>query len=160
MPLRIRNRISPFAALLVAIAALPSRSRAQMPGPDFGRLGPSSVVRANLPDGRTVTGRYAPLGDGRLGIRAEAGTTDTLRLAELEALSVRGRQTKTGAIVGGSLGLALGLYLGYLIGAFCDAADCDRGEPFLVTIPLFAGSGTLVGAAIGAAFPKWKQVYP
>jgi hypothetical protein len=56
--------------------------------------------------------------------------------------------------------LATGLFFGYLIGAICDSADCDRGEPYLVTIPLFTGGGTLLGAVIGAAVPKWKQVYP
>lgn len=160
MPLRIRSRIIPAATVLLTFAALPSHGWAQGPGPDLGRLGPTSVVRATFPDGRTFTGRYAAAGDGQIGVRAETGTTDTLRLADLQALSVRGRQTKTGAIVGGSLGLAFGLFVGYMVGALCDSSDCDRGEPFLVTIPLFAGGGTLVGAAIGAAFPKWKQVYP
>jgi hypothetical protein len=159
MPFRIRSKIRLTATVLLTFAALPSRGWAQGPGPDLGRLGPTSVIRATLPGGRTVTGRYADVGDGRIGVRAETGT-DSLRLADLQALSVRGRHTKTGAIAGGSLGLALGLFVGYMVGALCDSSDCDRGEPFLVTIPLFAGGGTLVGAAIGAAFPKWKQVYP
>jgi hypothetical protein len=159
MPTRLRTRIVPSIALLVALVA-PDRGAAQATGPDLGRLGPTSVIRASLPDGRTLTGRYAAVGDGRLGVRADAGTTDTLRLDQLRTLSVRGRHTKTGAIVGGSLGLATGLFFGYLIGAICDSADCDRGEPYLVTIPLFTGGGTLLGAVIGAAVPKWKQVYP
>jgi hypothetical protein len=159
MPSRLQTRIVPSIALLVALVA-PGRGAAQATGPDLGRLGPTSVIRASLPDGRTLTGRYAAVGDGRLGVRADAGTTDTLRLDQLRTLSVRGRHTKTGAIVGGSLGLATGLFFGYLIGAICDSADCDRGEPYLVTIPLFTGGGTLLGAVIGAAVPKWKQVYP
>lgn len=160
MPLRIRSRISSAATVLLAFAALPSRGWAQTPGPDLGRLGPTSVVRATLPDGRTVTGRYAAVGDGRIGVRAETGITDSIQIADLQALSVRGRHTRTGAIVGGSLGLAFGLFVGYMVGALCESSDCDLGEQFLVAIPLFAGSGTLVGAAMGAAFPKWKKVYP
>ena len=159
MPLRIRSKTIPTATLLITLAAPPSRGWAQTREQDFAALGPTSGF-VPPPGGRTVTGRYAAVDDGRLGVRAESGTTDTLRLTELQALSVRGRQTKTGAIVGGSLGLAFGLFVGYMVGALCESADCDRGEPFLVTIPLFAGSGSLIGAAIGAAFPKWKKVYP
>jgi len=159
MPVRIRTRIVPPVALLVALG-VPGRGAAQATGPGLGRLGPTSVIRATLPDGRTLTGRYAAVGDGRLGVRADAGTTDTLQLTQLRTLSVRGRETKTGAIVGGSLGLATGLFFGWMIGAVCDAAECDREGPFLVTIPLFTGGGTLLGAVIGAAVPKWKQVYP
>jgi len=107
-----------------------------------------------------MKGTYAAIGDGRLGIRPDAGRTDTLRLADLSTLSVRERRTKTGAILGGSIGLAFGLFVGYMVGALCDAAECDRGEPFLLTVPLFGGGGTLLGAAVGAALPKWKQVYP
>lgn len=130
------------------------------PVPQLARLGPSAVVRATLPDGRTLTGRYASVGDGRLGVSAETGRTDTLALREIRTLAVRGRHTRTGAIVGGSAGLAAGLLFGWFLGALCDAAVCDRAEPFLLTIPIFGGGGTLFGAVIGAALPKWNQVYP
>ena len=159
MSLRIRTTTVTPVALLVALV-VPGRGAAQATGPDLGRLGPTSVIRATLPDGRTLIGRYAAVGDGRLGVSSDAGTTDTLQLTQLRTLSVRGRNTKTGAIVGGSVGLATGLFFGYLIGAIDDSADPDREGPFLVTIPLFTGGGTLLGAVIGAAIPKWKQVYP
>lgn len=160
MPITTRRSIVRSTVFFFSLVVLASRGEAQAPGPDLGRLRPTSVVRATLPGGTTLTGQYAAVGDGRLGIRADAGRTDTLRLAEISTLSVRGRQTKTGAIVGGSIGLAFGLLIGYVVGAVCDSADCDRGEPFLLTVPLFGGGGTLLGAAVGAAFPKWKQVYP
>ena len=155
----IRSRIVPTAVLLFALL-VPGQGAAQTTGPGLGRLGPTSVIRATLPDGRSLTGRYAAVGDGRLGVSSDAGTTDTLQLTQLRTLSVRGRHTKTGAIVGGSAGLATGLFFGWLIGALDDSADPDRTGPFLVTIPLFTGAGTLLGAVVGAAFPKWKQIYP
>jgi hypothetical protein len=161
MPVARMKSVLPLATLLVVFAAYPARAGAQDPAaPALDRLGPTSVVRATLPDGRTITGTYSAVGDGRLGISANAGGTDTLRLAQLRALSVRGRHTKTGAILGGTVGLAAGLFLGYMIGGVCDAAECDRGKPFLVTVPLFAGGGTLLGAAIGSALPKWTRVFP
>lgn len=160
MRLRMRQGTLPHAALLVALLAVPSRAGAQTPGLDLGRLGPSSVIRATFADGRAVTGRYAAVGEGRLGVRSGAGRTDTLRLAQLQTLSVRGRHTRTGAIVGAAAGLAAGIYFGYFIGASCESSDCDGGEPYLLTIPLFGGGGALLGAAIGAAVPKWKRVFP
>jgi hypothetical protein len=107
-----------------------------------------------------LTGRYAPIGMDRIAVLAESGVSDTLSLAGIQALAVRGRHTRTGAIVGGAAGLAAGIFFGYVIGAVCDAADCDRGRPYLLTIPLFGAGGTLLGAGIGAAIPKWKRVLP
>jgi len=155
----IRTRIVPTAGLLFALL-VPGSGAAQATGPDLGRLGPTSVIRATLSDGRTLTGRFAAVGDGRLGVSSDAGTTDTLQLTQLRTLSVRGRNTKTGAIIGGSAGLAAGLFFGWMIGALDDSADPDRTGPFLVTVPLFTGSGALLGGVIGAAIPKWKKVYP
>ncbi len=156
----------PFKPLLLPVAlllgaTLPAYGQEGPPAiPQLGRLGPTSVVRATLPDGRRLTGRFVAMGDGHLGVRAESGLTDTLSLGLVRTLDLRGRHTKTGAIIGGSAGLAAGLFFGWFIGALCDAAVCDRAEPFLLTIPIFAGGGTLLGAAIGAAVPKWKQIYP
>jgi len=147
-------------AVLLCVAAV-APARAQTPPPDLtGRLGPTAVVRVTLTDGRMLTGRYTPIGTDRIAVLAESGVSDTLSLAGIQALAVRGRHTRTGAIVGGAAGLAAGIFFGYVIGAVCDAADCDRGRPYLLTIPLFGAGGTLLGAGIGAAIPKWKRVYP
>lgn len=155
---RIRSTVS---VILVAAWALSGRAVAQDPrAPIPGRLGVNSVVRATLSDGRTITGRYAALGDGRLGVRSESGATDTLTLTRIQTLAVRGRHTKTGAIIGGAAGLAAGIFVGYMVHGVCDAAECDGVRPYLLAIPLFSGGGALLGAAIGAAIPKWKKVYP
>ena len=123
--------------------------RAQQPDSALarvGRLETDAVVRATLPGGRTVTGVVSGSGDGRLGIRVPSGATETLTLAQIQTLSVRGRQTRTGALVGGAAGVAAGIFLGFVIGAVCDAAVCDRTTPYLYTIPLVGAGGTLLGA--------------
>jgi len=147
-----------LAALTLGVAGA---ARAQEPVVNpLGRLGPNTVVRATLPDGRRLVGAFQSAGMGRLGVGTPSGTTDTLTLAQIRTLEVRGRHTRTGAIVGGVAGVASGVFIGYVIGATCDAAECHRGRAYLYTIPLFGGAGTLLGAVIGAALPKWNRVYP
>jgi hypothetical protein len=152
-------RLLSLSTALLLVWVLPVSGQGALPD-QLGRLNHNSRVRVTLLDGRALTGQFVGIGDGRLGVRAESGRTDTLSLGDVRTLAVRGRHTKTGAIVGGSAGLATGIFVGWLVGALCDAAVCDRAGPFLVTIPLFTGGGSLLGAVIGAAVPKWKQVFP
>jgi len=144
---------------MLLVRVLPVSGQGALPS-QLERLSHNSVVRVTLLDGRSLSGQFVGVGDGRLGVRAQSGRTDTLSLGGVQSLAVRGRHTRTGAIVGGSAGLAAGIFIGWLVGAICDAAECDRTGPLLVTIPLFTGGGTLLGAAIGAAVPKWKTVFP
>ena len=157
---RVRSRCLAVAVTLLAPAALRAQAPADPPSGVLARIESGKVVRARLDSGRTVVGQYAPVGDGRLGIRTDAGTTDTLLLTGLRELSVRGRHTKTGALVGGVAGIGFGILVGYVVTHVCDAADCDGSGPYAVAIPLFGGGGALLGAAIGAAIPKWKRVFP
>lgn len=123
-------------------------------------LRPGAYIRAQLGADRLLSGRFVPIADGRLGIRSDAGATDTLRLREIGELAVRGRHTKTGAIIGGIAGAGFGLFVGYMAYALCEVDSCRDGSSFLIAIPAFGAGGALVGAAIGSAFPKWKKVYP
>jgi hypothetical protein len=138
----------------------PAQAGPSTSGGVLSRIRPGAMVRARLGPERTITGTYLPIGDGRLGVSAERGTTDTLRLDELGELAVRGRHTRTGAIVGGAAGVALGAFIGLIITATCDAAACDRVGPYFVTVPLFGAGGALLGGAVGAAIPKWRRVLP
>jgi len=157
-------RVGSWRLAVLASVLAPAILRAQAPPTPseavLARVEPGKVVRARLHSDRTVVGQYAPVGDGRLGIRTDAGTTDTLSLTALRELSVRGRHTKTGAIVGGIAGVGFGVFVGWVVTHVCDAADCDGAGPYAVAIPLFGGGGALLGAAIGAAIPKWKRVFP
>lgn len=151
-----------YAVVVMLLRPLAAGAQATPAPPEtvLARIETGKVVRARLDPGRTIVGVYSPLGDGRLGIRTDAGDTETLRLTDLRELSVRGRHTKTGAIIGGVAGIGLGVFVATIVRAVCDAADCDDTGPYLVAVPLFGAGGGLLGAAIGAAIPKWKRVYP
>jgi hypothetical protein len=117
-------------------------------------------VRARLGEDRTLSGRFVAVSDGRIGIRSDAGATDTLRLRDVGELAVRARHTKTGAIIGAVAGAAFGAFVGYMAYALCEVDSCRDGSTFLIAIPAFGAGGALVGAAVGSAFPSWKKVYP
>jgi hypothetical protein len=149
-----------FVAFSVALAARFTSAAAQGQPTILDQIDPGKYVRARLDPDRTVSGHFVPVGDGRLGIRHDAGVTDTLRLAELRELSVRGRHTKAGAILGGIAGAGFGTFVAIMVTALCETDDCRGGRPFAIAIPLFGAGGALLGAAVGTAFPKWKRVYP
>jgi hypothetical protein len=148
------------AAFSVAWAVAGTTAAAQSRPPVLSQVDPGKYVRARLDPDRTISGHFVPVGDGRLGIRHDAGVTDTLRLAELRELSVRGRHTKAGAILGGIAGAGFGTFVAIMVTALCETDDCRGGRPFAIAIPLFGAGGALLGAAVGTAFPKWKRVYP
>jgi hypothetical protein len=144
----------------VSLVLLVSAAAAAQSQPVLERIDSGKYVRARLDPDRTISGHFVPVGDGRLGIRHDAGVTDTLRLAELRELAVRGRHTKAGAILGGIAGAGFGTFVAIMVTALCETDDCRGGRPFAIAIPVFGAGGALVGAAVGTAFPKWKRVYP
>jgi hypothetical protein len=154
-------RAALICAVLLAGPAVPSPAQA---GPStasvFYRIRPGAMVRARLGPDQAITGKYFPIGDGALGITVDRGTTDTLRLDQLSELAVRGRHTKTGAIIGGAAGVAFGTFIGIIITATCETNDCNGVGPYFLTVPLFGSGGALLGAAVGAAIPKWRKVFP
>lgn len=147
-------------AFSVALAAPGTTAAAQGQQPVLTQIDPGKYIRARLDPDRTISGHFVPVGDGRLGIRHDAGVTDTLRLAELRELAVRGRHTKAGAILGGIAGVGFGTFVAIMVTALCETDDCRGGRPFAIAIPVFGAGGALVGAAVGTAFPRWKRVYP
>ena len=150
-----------FSLAVLAGLIAPAGATAQgSPGSVLDQVAPGKFVRARVDAQRTVSGRYVAVGDGRLGIRSDLGTTDTLRLGELQELTVRGRHTKTGAIVGGIAGVAVGVFVGVMVNGVCETEDCKGARPYLIAIPAFGAGGALLGAALGSAFPKWKRVFP
>jgi hypothetical protein len=115
------------------------------------------MLRIEARDGRRVQGRFDGLSP--TGIRVSFdGSGETVDLNQLTAVWVRGRHTKTGAIIGGVGGLGLGLFIGYIANALCETDDC--GSAYLLAPALFIPAGALVGAAIGAAIPNWRRIIP
>jgi len=153
--LRSRILLAFSGALAVTATSVSAQSN-----PVLGQIDSGKYVRARLDPDRTISGHFIPVGDGRLGIRLDAGVTDTLRLAELRELSVRGRHTKAGAILGGIAGAGFGTFVAIVVNAMCETDDCRGARPYLIAIPAFGAAGALLGAAVGTAFPKWKRVYP
>jgi len=152
-------RSSLISALLLS-GAMGRAAGQSDPAGVVSRIRPGAVIRARLTSEQTVTGRYVPIGDGRLGITAEPGMTDTVRLSQLRQLAVRGRHTKTGAIIGGAGGAAFGVFVGILVTALCETDSCNGTRPYLIAVPVFGAAGALLGGAVGAAFPKWRTVFP
>ena len=153
----LRPRILPAWFVVLAITAT---SASAQPNPVLGQIDSGKYVRARLDPNRTISGHFVPVGDGRLGIRHDAGATDTLRLAELRELAVRGRHTRAGAILGGIAGAGFGTFVAIVVNALCETDDCRGARPYLIAIPAFGAGGALVGAVVGTAFPKWRRVYP
>ena len=149
-----------LAAFSAALAVGGATAAAQGQPAALSQIDPGKYVRARLDPDRTISGHFVPVGDGRLGIRHDAGVTDTLRLAEVRELAVRGRHTKAGAILGGIAGVGFGTFVAIMVTALCETDDCRGGRPFAIAIPVFGAGGALVGAAVGTAFPKWRRVYP
>jgi len=140
--------------------AVPAISVSAQSNPTMVPIDSGKYVRARLDPNRTISGHFVPVGDGRLGIRHDAGVIDTLRLAQLRELSVRGRHTKAGAILGGIAGAGFGTFVAIVVNALCETDDCRGARPYLIAIPVFGAAGGLVGAVVGTAFPRWKRVYP
>jgi len=147
--------LAAFIVALVSAATASAQAR-----PVLAQIDSGKYVRARFDPDRTVRGHFVPVGDGRLGIRRDAGVTDTLRLADLRELSVRGRHTKAGAILGVIAGAGFGTFVAIVVNALCETDDCRGARPFVIAIPAFGAGGALLGAAVGTAFPKWKRVYP
>jgi hypothetical protein len=146
-----------FATVPASAVAQATRIDTQAASEALARLHPESVVRIEAQGGRRVQGRFDGLSP--TGIRVSFdGSGETVDLNQLTGVWVRGRHTKTGAIIGGAGGLGLGLFIGYIANALCETDDC--GSAYLLAPALFIPAGALVGAAIGAAIPNWRRIIP
>ena len=146
-----------FIGIPASAVAQATRIDTQAASEALARLHPETVLRIEAQDGRRVQGRFDGLSP--TGIRVSFdGSGETVDLNHLTAVWVRGRHTKTGAIIGGVGGLGLGLFVGYIANALCETDDC--GSAYLLAPALFIPAGALVGAAIGAAIPNWRRIIP
>jgi hypothetical protein len=135
---------------------------AQTPGDIASREASVEALRT----GAWVRVAAAPLGriEGRvvahtateLVLSVEEGPS-RIPLAGVDTLWVRGKATRTGALVGGLLGTGLGILIA--------TQAVEEGEtPGADWVGAFGLGGALVGgslgAALGSAFPRWDRRYP
>jgi hypothetical protein len=139
-------------------AAQASRIDTQAAAEALARLHPETVLRIESQDGRRVQGRFEGLSQTSIRVSFD-GSGESVDLDRLTAVWVRGRQTKTGAIIGGVAGIGLGLFVGYIANSLCDTDDCP-GEAYVLAPALFIPAGALVGGAVGAAIPHWRRIIP
>ncbi|HEY8150258.1 MAG TPA: hypothetical protein VIK51_15230 [Vicinamibacteria bacterium] len=80
--------------------------------------------------------------------------------ASIRKVWIRGRGTKTGAIIGGIVVGVSSALLGAAAGAFCesDCGDFDVYQYGAIGFATGAGMGALTGGIVGAAFPKWHRL--
>lgn len=97
-------------------------------------------------------------------LQITAGTAlTTIPLADVERLWVRGRGTKTGAVIGTLAGTVIGAAWGLFIGeVICGGPDCQANTAHAVLVfgLVGGGGGAALGALIGLAVPKWHQRFP
>ena len=122
------------------------------------RLHADQYVRLHVRGGRHFEGRFAFYVVAPAG--SQLSVADTLIPAEtVDSLWVRGRATKTGAIVGA---VVVGAPAAVFWTAVCSVIlehDCDEWGVVAGLTAASAGVGALVGAGIGTAFPRWHLRY-
>jgi hypothetical protein len=117
------------------------------------------VVRLRTDQAR-VTGRLLAAGSDGATLATGDGT-QLIPAGVIDSVWVRGRAWKTGAIVGGAAGMvALGAFTGLIVHATCETSECGTVAAAFAGGGIGLAGGALLGAAIGAAFPKWKRRFP
>ena len=149
-------RIS-FLILVLCAPALAAQSADSVLAPLVPK---TSMIRLRT-QGTEMTGRLLALTSGVATLETTSGNR-TARLASVDSIWVRGRATKSGAIIGGVAGAVLfGAFVGYAVSGLCEV-DCDNSfiEGALVGGALGLGGGALLGAGVGALIPKWRLRFP
>ena len=149
-----------IAGVLAAVSSAAVTAQSAPRGLDSASillLKPDRFVRIQLPDLGRIQGRVGARTGPDLVLQMDEENR-TVSLGSVDTLWVRGRRTKTGAIIGGVLGIGGGIFLGAIANALCEY-DCDGN--FIVGGAVFGGvSGGVLGAIIGAAIPRWRRVFP
>ena len=141
----------------IAIGPFSLAAQEHLDSASVAQLKPDRFVRIQVPDLGRVSGRVNALTPNKLTL-VTADRDRRVSLAAIDTLWVRGRRTKTGAIIGSIVGLGGGIFLGLLVDGLCEY-DCGNGAPVTLGI-LGAAAGAGAGALIGAAIPRWRKIFP
>ena len=153
--------------VLIGLLASPAPAHAQTASAppsigDWSNL--SAVVRGvelvvKLKNGKTAKGRLSNVTDTTL-VLERKGKTNNIASADVAAVHrVIGKSSKAKwAGIGAGIGLAAGAGVAVAAGAD-DNNDLDPGLIALLTVPLGAGVGALIGTVVGAGKRKRELVY-
>lgn len=124
---------------------------------------PGERVRLETSDARRLEGTVEDARmDGITLIRD--GERLEVAIAGLRRAWVRERSTRTGAVIGGVVGLAAGITYGLLItqpeSSPCDADNCTRAGVTAASGAIGAVLGAGTGALIGSLIPRWRLRFP
>lgn len=143
-----------FIAIGLILGASPTAHAQRIDSSSLAQLRPQRFVRIETSALGRIQGTVAQHSATDL-LLADGGE-HLVPVDEIQRAWVRGRHTKTGAIIGGILGAGGGLFFGLLIDAVCEG-DC-QGSAATVTV-LGLGAGVGLGALVGSAFPRWKELH-
>jgi len=127
----------------------------------IAKLKSNSLVRTHTTELGLIEGQFLKYTGDSLFL-ASYLERKSVSLPAIDALWVRGRATKTGAIVGGAIGAVGGGLLGVFavgIGSFESGDDPNYFAGAVGGGILGGGICGLLGAGIGAAIPKWHLRY-
>ncbi len=150
------KRLLRLGALLLGTATSTVVGQASAEGA-LGQVRVGSRLKVGVP-GAVWVGTYQSFGSGEV-VLARDSLVERLRLDQVSGLWVRGRATKTGAIVGALAGMVAGGFVGLVVAGVCEV-DC----PSQATGMIFGGgvgaaSGLGFGAIVGAAIPRWRRIF-
>ena len=153
---------APLAAQEPGPGTVPAaRARADLPSV-LSRVPIGALVRVETHAGEQVEGPLVAWSGSTLAV-GEPGRERFLAPAEVRALRVRQRETRRGATIGGAIGGgAAFLYTGFMAALFHATGYGTAGEAVALTAGgtlLGAAGGAGVGAVIGGAATRWREVY-
>jgi hypothetical protein len=97
-------------------------------------------------------------------LRLDTGTQSlVVPLPEVDAIWVRGRATKRGAVLGMLVGVVVGSAAGLYVGeVICDDSDCQANTVGAIATfgALGAVGGAASGAIVGLTVPRWHALFP
>lgn len=151
----MRNLMAVATTVALALGASVTAHAQRIDSTSLAQLHPHRFVRIET----SALGRIQGTVTQRSASELQLSNDDehVIPIQDIHRAWVRGRHTKTGAIIGGILGAGGGLFLGLLAEGLCEY-DCAHNAVVPVTL-IGIGIGAGVGAIIGTAFPRWKELH-